>query len=499
MKKEKEMKPERKTTFREALFVIIVMFVVLLGGTKLGLNYRLLMVAVAIFAGAMNVFVLHIPWRDCELAITNKMNGVIITLTSMWLIGCLISVMMISGSVPMVIYYGFKIIAPKLFYVTAFLLCLIMSTLTGSSWTSAGTAGVAMYGMALAMEANLPIVVGAIVAGSIFGDKMSPLSETTNMAPACVGTGLFDHIGSMMYDTLPAAIISGIVFLICGFNGQVQTTATAEEVKILSEELMQMYGFCAWKNILMLLPFIFVLWGAFRKKSMIPILSITVFLCIIIGIICHDVSLKDALAAAYGGFTIPYVGGFEEGYETSAFLAKILVRGGATAQTGIVITCFAGFGCAAMISRGGYLDVALHGLIGNMKSRISCVVAALLTNLVIMIATGTAYVAFIMVSEMYKKPFLKNRVGMPVLSRCLEDVGTCFGCLIPWSLSGAYYASLFDNMPIWGEGGYALWTVLPYVTIVIAIGLAITGIGMYKLTDEEAEAELAKMEEVETA
>ena len=105
MSKEREMKPERKTTFGEALFVIIVMFIVLLGGTKLGLNYRLLMVAVAIFAGAMNVFVLHIPWRDCELAITSKMNGVIITLCSMWLIGCLISVMMISGSVPMVIYY----------------------------------------------------------------------------------------------------------------------------------------------------------------------------------------------------------------------------------------------------------------------------------------------------------------------------------------------------------------------------------------------------------
>lgn len=172
--------------------------------------------------------------------------------------------------------------------------------------------------------------------------------------------------------------------------------------------------------------------GAIKKKSMIPILSVTVFLCIIIGMICHDVTFANGLAAAYGGFTIPYVGGFAEGYEASAFLTKILVRGGATAQTGIVITCFAGFGCAAMISRGGYLDVALHGLVGNIKSRVGCVIAALLTNLVIMIATGTAYVAFIMVTEMYEKTFLKNRVGMPVLSRCLEDVGTCFGCLIPW-------------------------------------------------------------------
>ena len=163
-------------------------------------------------------------------------------------------------------------------------------------------------------------------------------------------------------------------------------------------------------------------------------------------------------------------------------------------MVGVVFMCFTGFAAAAMISKGGYLDIVMGKFVTNIKSRVGCVAAALATNLIIMVATGTAYVAFIMVSEMYKKAFLKNRVGLQVLSRCLEDVGTCFGCLIPWSLSGAYYAGLFDNMAIWGSGGYALWTVLPYVTIVIAFILAFTGIGMYKLSDEEAEAKLAELE-----
>lgn len=115
----------------------------------------------------------------------------------------------------------------------------------------------------------------------------------------------------------------------------------------------------------------------------------------------------------------------------------------------VIFTCFTGFAVASMIARGGYLDCVLGKTIGNLKSRVGCVIAAELTMLAIMIATGTAYVGFIILAEMYQKPFIKNRVGMPVLSRCMEDVGTCFGCLIPWSLSGAYYAGLFDNMPIW--------------------------------------------------
>ncbi len=499
MSNTKVVKPEKKTTKKEAWIVMALTVIILIGGSNLGLQYRMLMVAEAIVAGAMNVFALNIPWKDCEEALAMKMKTAIPTLCTMWLIGGLIATMIFAGSVPMVIYYGFMVISPKFIYVTAFLLCLIMSTLTGSSWTSAGTGGVAMYGMALGMDANLCIVVGAIIAGAIFGDKMSPLSETTNMAPACVGTGLFDHIGSMMYDTLPAAIISAIVFTVAGLTGGLETVATDATITTLMDELMTIYNFCWWRNILMILPFAFVLWSAVKKKPMVPVLSIVVFMCIFIGVITNGFSLASGMTAAYSGFSLSYATTLPADFEASTFLTKILVRGGCSGQSSIVTMCFAGFAAAAMISRGGYLDCVLESFVTNIKSRVGCVAAALGTNLVIMIATGTAYVAFIMVTEMYKKAFVKNRVGMPVLSRCLEDIGTCFGCLIPWSLSGAYYAGLFDGMAIWGSGGYALWTVLPYTTVIIAFVLAFTGIGMYKMSDEEAEAILAEMEAEATA
>lgn len=442
---------------------------------------------------------LHISWDDCLEALCVKMKSVIPTLCMMWCTSGIIGTMIFCGAVPMVIYYGFMVISPKFIYLSAFLLCLIMSTLTGSSWTSAGTAGVAMFGMAMGMGANLPIVVGAIVAGSIFGDKVSPLSETTNMAPACAGTTLYTHIGSMMYDTLPAAVVAAIVFLIAGLTSDLGSAATDESITTLMNELMMIYNFCWWKNILLLIPFAIIFYAALAKKPVIPELVLDILLCIILGIICHGFSLANGMTAAYSGFNLALVDTVPEEYEASEFLTKILVRGGSMSMESVIFTCFTGFAAASMIARGGYLDCVLGKTIGNLKSRVGCVIAAELTMLAIMIATGTAYVGFIILAEMYKKPFIKNRVGMPVLPRCMEDVGTCFGCLIPWSLSGAYYAGLFDNMPIWGAGGYGLWTVLPYVMIVFAIVLAVIGIGMYKMSDEEAEAQMAELQAEATA
>ena len=343
---------------------------------------------------------LHISWDDCLEALCVKMKSVIPTLCMMWCTGGIIGTMIFCGAVPMVIYYGFMVISPKFIYLSAFLLCLIMSTLTGSSWTSAGTADVAMFGMAMGMGANLPIVVGAIVAGSIFGDKVSPLSETTNMAPACAGTTLYTHIGSMMYDTLPAAVVAAIIFLIAGLTSDLGSAATDESITTLMNELMMIYNFCWWKNILLLIPFAIIFYAALAKKPVIPELVLDILLCIILGIICHGFSLANGMTAAYRGFNLALVDTVPEEYEASEFLTKILVRGGSMSMASVIFTCFTGFAAASMIARGGYLDCVLGKTIGNLKSRVGCVIAAELTMLAIMIATGTAYVGVIILAEM---------------------------------------------------------------------------------------------------
>lgn len=483
----------RIATFGESAFVIGALAVILIGGTYLKLRYELLMVVVAIVAAVVAVFRCHIPWSELEDSISLKMKGVTQTIILIFSTGMLVAALIYSGSVPMLIYYGLDIISPKFLYISAFLLCAIMSTATGSSWSSAGTAGIAMFGLAMGMGANLPITVGAIIAGSIFGDKLSPLSETTNMAPACAGTDVYSHVRSMLWTTLPASLIGCVVWLAVGFTISGSSSGTPESAVALMNELGQIYHF----NILLLIPFMIIVYAAASRKPVIPCMTLSIMSALLLGWLVQGFSLERGFYFALNGFTLTGSSGAiaELPFEASDDLLKLLQRGGAKSMAGVVIMCYAGFSCAAIIARAHYLDVLLAGMTAKLNTRVKAMAAALGTNIFIMLATGTAYVAFIMVSEMYKKTFLKNNMGAPVLSRSLEDIGTCLGCLIPWSLSGAYYAGLF-SLPIYGSGGYAIWTVVPYVTPIIALILAATGLGMFPMTKEEQARKLAELEAI---
>lgn len=485
-KKQKETGVSRAPTMGEAAFVMGMLAVILVGGSILKLRYELLMVLVALVAALVAILRCHISWTELEEAISMKMKSAVPTMMLIWCTGLLIAALIYSGSVPMIIYYGLKVIDPRFIYVSAFLLCAIMSTATGSSWSSAGTVGVAVYGMALGMGANLPIVVGAIITGSIFGDKLSPLSETTNMAPACAGTDIYSHIRSMLWTTVPPSILGCIVWLIAGFKTYGGDAGSAESVAVLSSQLRELFHF----NVLLLLPFAIILYCALAKKPVIPCMITAIIISLLLGWLVQGFSLERGFYFALNGFTI---GDIAPEFEASADLLKLLQRGGAKSMAGIIIMCFAGFSCAAILSRAGFLDKILSGVNAKLNSRPKAMAAAIGTNLFIMIATGTAYIAFIIVSEMYKKIFAQNRMGAQVLSRSLEDIGTCVGCLIPWSLSGVYYATLF-SVPIFGAGGYAVWTVLPYITPFVAMLWAFTGLGMYTLTDEEQRMRIAQIE-----
>jgi len=489
----KEAKPERSATFGESVFVMIALLIILVGGTILKLRYELLMVVVAVVAGFVAVYRCHIPWKELEDSISIKMKGVTQTIILIFSTGLLVAALIYSGSVPMLIYYGLKVISPKFLYISAFLLCAIMSTATGSSWSSAGTAGVAMFGMAIGMGASLPITVGAIISGSIFGDKLSPLSETTNMAPACAGTDIYSHVRSMMWTTLPASLIGCVVWLIAGFALGGGTAGTGDSVAELTSQLGQIFHF----NILLLVPFVIIVYAAAAKKPVIPCMTLTILTALLIGWLVQGFSLERGFYFALNGFTLTGSSGAVANlsFEPSDDLLKLLQRGGAKSMAGVVIMCYAGFSCAAIIARARILDVLLAGMTAKLNTRVKAMAAALGTNILIMVATGTAYIAFIMVSEMYRKVFIKNNMGAPALSRSLEDIGTCLGCLIPWSLSGAYYAGLF-GLPIYGSGGYALWTVMPYITPFIAMLLAALGIGMYPMSEEERAAKLSEMDAI---
>jgi NhaC family Na+:H+ antiporter len=205
IQKTKTARIERPATYGEAFLAIIFMLVVVTGGfIFFGLKVELLMVISAAFA-ALIAYRIGIGWGELEKSIVSKLSTSLPAVLIIWSIGIVIGTYVFCGSIPMIIYYGLVMVDPQYMYAFSFLTCLILSVVTGTSWGSAGTAGVALMGVAVGLDVSLPITAGAVISGAVFGDKMSPLSDTTNLSPLCAGADLYDHIRSMMWTTVPAA------------------------------------------------------------------------------------------------------------------------------------------------------------------------------------------------------------------------------------------------------------------------------------------------------
>lgn len=489
------MEPEakkvfRKPTFGEAMAALLFMVGIITVGTIFGIRVEILMILSAVTSGLIT-FRIGWRWPEIEAAISERLGRITPTLLIIWCTGLVIAAMLFSGTIPMIVYYGFQVIDPQYIYVGAFLLCLIMSTATGTSWGSAGTAGVACMGLATGLGVSLPITAGAVISGSIFGDKLSPLSETTNMAPLCAGTGLYTHIHSMMWTTLPPAAICVVAYILFGRNLTVVSGEELPESAVtMMEQMEQIYD---W-NVLLLLPVLVIVVGALLKFPTVPLLLATSAVAVLLGVFYQGFSLSSGAYAAVYGFTVDQVA--PEGIEFNSAVTSLLNRGGMSSMSSVVIICYCGFASASILTKAGLLEVALQPLTRNLNNRVKTMAACLFTSMVLLVAAGTSYVGFIFSAEMYKKSFLKNGMGLPALSRSLEDVGTCMACLVPWGTSGSFYVATL-GVSVYGAAGYAQWTILPFLCPIFAMIYAITGIAMFKPSKEEVAAELKKLGEEE--
>lgn len=467
---------KRIPSYRQSAFVLgFSMFIMIIGSIFLKINTNILLCIMAMFA-TISAMRLGYKWSEIEEAISERIKQTTPVIYMLWIIGMVVGTFMFSGSIPMVIYYGLKIINPQYVILSAFITCMIFSTLTGSSWSSAGTAGVAFMGVAAGLGVPLHITAGAIIAGSIFGDKLSPLSETTNLAPLCAGADIYDHIKAMFWTTLPPSIIAGIVYFIVGSNYSISGDSLPESTLVMMSALDTVYK---W-NIILIIPFIIILFGSITKKSVVPTLFVASISAILIGILYQGFPIKEGFNSSINGFnsSLIFKGQLPEA------VTKLLNRGGMSSMVSVVLVVFCGYAFAVIVSKAGFLDTLFEPLLNKIKTPAQLIIATLITTLVIFLAAGTAYVPFIIVSEMYKKRYDELGLARMTLSRSLEDVGTVTGALIPWTGSGVFYATALQ-VPIYGALGYGLWTILPYLSPLFAIIWAITGLGVYKLTDEE--------------
>lgn len=380
----------------------------------------------------------------------------------MMLVGCVIGSWIASGTVPMIIYWGLKIINPSVFLLTACIITAIVAISIGSSWSAAGTIGIALMGIGMGLGVNPGMTAGAIISGAYLGDKMSPMSDTTNLAPAVAEADLMDHIKSMMYTTLPAFVISLVIYGLLGLNHTADDVNSEMVVATLAaiENNFNM-------NLLLLLPAVVVIVMAVLKCPSIPTLLASILTAVILAMIFQGQNLTSITGILDSGFSVN--SGLSE-------FDKLMNRGGLQSMLWTASLGILGMLYGAIMEKTGLLPALLDKMKPLVKSTGGLITTVIITCTILLAATASQTLAIVVGGRMYISEFKKKDLLPQTLSRTLEDSGTIISPLIPWSLCGAYMA---------GTLGVSTMEYLPYAFFcwlcpIIAITYGFTGKFLWK-------------------
>ena len=474
--REKNTRSRRRPTFLESMVPIIAMLAILtIGKGVMGYSTEPLLIMVACVA-AFVAFRVGVTWDEMLEEISHKIAKGMPAILILISVGALVGTWMASGTISLMIYYGIQIVNPQWMLVTSFLITAVVSVVTGTSWGSVATMGVALMGISGALGVSLPATAGACIAGSYLGDKMSPLSDTTNLAPIAAGSSLYEHIGHMFYTTIPASIVSLIVYAIAGLKTDITADVTSETVTTMLAQLDTMYH---W-NILLLVPVAIVLAGSLLRKPTIPVMLLSTVVAGIEGLVIQGVSLKDVLIATVSGFDVSMIqrAGFDPA-ACSAEITKLLNRGGMNSIMSTTLLVFCAFCFAGIMSRAGCLDVVLEKILGAAKSTGALITATVASCIVMALTTGNSYLSILIPGEMFRDAYKARGLAAKNLSRTLEDAGTVLVPLVPWSAAGAYMTATLGVETL----EYLPWAVLCYTGFIFAILWGYTGFGIAKLDD----------------
>ena len=428
---------------------------------KYGASPHIPLIVTTIIASLIAVFRLGYSWEVIEQGmfetIISAMQAILITI----LIGILIGVWIVSGVVPCMIYWGLKIISPNIFLVASLLACAIISISTGSSWSTIGTIGVALLGIAQSLEIPVGLAAGAIISGAYFADKLSPLSETTNLAPAVSGTDLFSHIKYMTYSTIPSLIICIIIYGVIGlrYSGR---NLDIENILLVQETLKLTFN--TLSPVLLIAP-IFVISLVIFKIPAIPGLVGGILIGVLFAVTLQGVDLGSVLSAAQNGYVA------KTGVQA---VDELLSKGGLSSMMSTISLILCALSLGGVLEKTGMLKSIAEVLLKRAKGVFGTVACTMLTCLFTNIIAGEQYLAIVIPGKMYKSEFEKKGLDPVMLSRALEDSGTLTSVLVPWTSCGAYVAGVLGVSAF----TYAPFTFLniinPFVSLImIAFGIKI--------------------------
>lgn len=466
---ENTTKTQPKPTLFQAIVPLLGLLVCLGGGYAiLRLPTQVCLLGAAVIAGFVALWI-GIGWNDMLEGMVEKVTASFGSILVMICVGAMISSWIFSGTIPMLIYYGIKLIDPRFLFVTGFLVCAIISTFTGTSFGSAGTAGVAVMGVAIGTGAPLPIAAGAVISGAVFGDKLSPFSDTTMLAPVAAGCDLYDHIKHMFYTTGSATILSLVVYFIAGLTLPKESMASPELVQQMLSTLDTMFHF----NPILLLPPVIVLAGAFLRKPTVPCMLLASVIAIIMGMLFQGFPFATGMTAFYSGFNVSMTG-FQG--EVIPQINTLLNRGGLMGMMSTILLIFCAFAFGGIYSKSGCVSVILEKLMKGIRSVGSLITSTVAATIFMSLVTGSSYLAILVPGEMFAPAFDQFDLHRKNLSRTLEDAGTCVVPLVPWAVAGTYMSTTLGVPTI----QYLPWSVLCYSSFVFAIIFAFTGLTIKK-------------------
>ena len=406
-------------------------------------------------------------WKDLEEGINKTVSTSAASLFILLAVGVVVGVWTLAGVVPSFIYYGLQIVSPQLFLPSAAIITAITTLMTGSSWSTAGTIGLALMAIGNSLGFNPGLSAGAIISGAYFGDKLSPISDTTTLASGISNVNLFDHIKHMLYTTIPSFTVSLIIYFFISWNYNIKAFDPTYVESILSG-ISQNFHI----SPILLIPVILVIILIILKVPAVGTLLISAIVAGIMGIIFQGSSLSEVFSAAHYGFSS------ETGIE---IIDKLLSGGGLNSMLNSISLFVIALGLAGIMESSGMISSLNNKIIKLAKGTFGLIAATGLTVISSLLITGDQYLGIILPGKIYVKEYLRRGISLKNLSRTLEDFGTAMSSLIPWGACGVFMSSTLGVSTF----SYAPFAFFCFLSPIFALIYAATGFGIAKASPEE--------------
>ncbi|RAI89268.1 Na+/H+ antiporter NhaC [Algoriphagus yeomjeoni] len=465
------------------LIVLLVLNIQVFGTDGLSGSNQIVLILSSMLAALVAIFRLGYSWETLQDGAIKSISSAMSSILILFLIGALAGTWLLSGIVPAMIYYGLQILSPAIFLVAACIVSAIVSVATGSSWTTVATVGVALLGIGKALGFEEGIIAGAIISGAYFGDKMSPLSDTTNLAPAMAGTDLFTHIRYMAKTTIPSITITIIIFIVIGLN--YEASGEVNNVQAISNVILEKFNVSAWLFIVPVVVIVMII----KKIPAIPALLAgallgglfaVIFQPEIIRLIADEnasyayQSFKAVMMSLYGEISIS---------TTNDVVNELLVTSGMAGMMYTIWLIIAAMVFGGIMEESGMLRVLAEAVIQKVHSIGSLIASTVATCVFFNITTSDQYLAILVPGRMYADVYKKRGLAPENLSRTLEDSGTVTSVLVPWNTCGATQASVLGVATL-VYAPYCFFNIIsPFMTILY--GYFKLGITYYDEVEEE--------------